>query len=257
MSYASVAANNAPPLEEQPHPDPALLNATPPHHSAILNDTSKVTLVPPEFKEQLQSSTPPSVADFQFDSSSETRHFNNNYSGDKASRQEPSQERPGHSAFFELTKHYLFHPAVAGGLIGLVNIGLLASVGRIFYLRPQLRRDTVAISSAIAATVALVSAESFAYEKYRRTPHGQAEERRVKKEGALIYRRLREQILRPGVLGGFVGLVNAAVLGAVGYISFQNWNRTWDKRTVSAVSLGLLTLWGGEGFIAEKYQRNS
>lgn len=42
-------------------------------------------------------------------------------------------------------------------------------------------------------------------------------------------------------------LVNAAVLGVVGYISFQNWHKTWDKRTVSAISLGLLTLWGGEG----------
>lgn len=87
-----------------------------------------------------------------------------------------------------------------------MNIGLLTSVGRIFYSRPQLRRDTMAISSAIAATVALVSAESFASEKYRKTPRGQAEERRVKKEGALIYRHLHEQIMRPGVLGGFVGL---------------------------------------------------
>lgn len=118
MSYASVAANNAPPLEEQPHPDPALLNATPPHHSAILNDASKVTLVPPEFKEKLRSPTPPAVADLQFDSSSETRQSNVNSSGSKTQRREPSQERPEHSAF-ELIKHYFFRPSVAGGLIGL------------------------------------------------------------------------------------------------------------------------------------------
>ena len=223
MSYASVAANNAPPLEEQPHPDPALLNATPHHHSISPNDISKVTLVPPEFKEQLEASIPPSVTDRRFEPSSETRHSNGNPSGSKARRPGPSQERSERFAFFELTKHYLFRPAVAGGLIGLgacaptviftssyscstVNIGLLASVGRIFYLRPELRRDSVAIASAVAAATALVSAESFVSEKYRRNPSGQAEERRVKKEADWIFQRLREQVMRPGLLGGFAGL---------------------------------------------------
>jgi hypothetical protein len=87
-----------------------------------------------------------------------------------------------------------------------VNIGLLASVGRTFYLRPHLRRDATAISSALAATVALISIEGFAAEKYLQTPRGQEEERRAKKEGALIFRHTHEQIMRPGVLGGVVGI---------------------------------------------------
>jgi hypothetical protein len=42
--------------------------------------------------------------------------------------------------------------------------------------------------------------------------------------------------------------VNAAVLGTVGYFSYVNWDKpTWDRRTVSAVTIGLLTMWGGEG----------
>lgn len=87
-----------------------------------------------------------------------------------------------------------------------MNIGLLASVGRTFYLRPHLRRDATAISSALAATVALISIEGFAAEKYIQTTRGQEEERRAKKEGALIFRHAHEQIMRPGVLGGVVGI---------------------------------------------------
>jgi len=41
---------------------------------------------------------------------------------------------------------------------------------------------------------------------------------------------------------------NAAVLSAVGYYSYLNWDKPkWDRRVVSAVSVGLLTLFGGEG----------
>lgn len=79
-------------------------------------------------------------------------------------------------------------------------------MGRVFYLQPSLRRDTTAISSATAAVITLLSIEGFAAEKYRQTPRGKAEERRAKEEGALIFKHLHEQILRPGVLGGIVGL---------------------------------------------------
>ena len=44
--------------------------------------------------------------------------------------------------------------------------------------------------------------------------------------------------------------VNAGILGTVGYFSYANWDRpTWDRRIVSAVSVGLLTLWTGEGYV--------
>lgn len=43
-------------------------------------------------------------------------------------------------------------------------------------------------------------------------------------------------------------LVNTAVLGTVGFFSYKHWDaRQWDRRVVSAVSVGLLTLWSGEG----------
>jgi hypothetical protein len=42
--------------------------------------------------------------------------------------------------------------------------------------------------------------------------------------------------------------VNTAILGTVGYYSYANWDKpSWDRRTVSAVSAGLIALWGTEG----------
>jgi hypothetical protein len=42
--------------------------------------------------------------------------------------------------------------------------------------------------------------------------------------------------------------VNTAILGTIGYYGYINWDKpSWDRRTVSAISVGLVTLWGGEG----------
>lgn len=131
------------------------------------------------------------------------------------------------------------------------NIGIFAGAARTFYTQPHLRRDTKVISAAVAATVALLSVEGFVVKKYSQTPRGQEEARRAK-EGSLINRFLREQILRPGVLGGILGIVNAGILGAIGYFSYINWDKpTWDRRVVSAVSVGVLALWSGESVVAE------
>jgi len=154
---------------------------------------------------------------------------------------------------FSTVKHYLLRPGVAGGLIGIVNIGLLAGAARAFYVNPALRQDRKVISSTVAASLAILGVEGYLGEAYRKTAAGQEEERRAKEEGAVIYRHLREQILRPGTLGGLVGVINLAILGTIGYFSYENWDRTWDRRMVSAVSAGLLALSVGEGFLAEQY----
>ena len=42
--------------------------------------------------------------------------------------------------------------------------------------------------------------------------------------------------------------VNTAIVGTVGYLSYKHWKAPyWDRKVVSAVSVGLLTLWTGEG----------
>ena len=82
-----------------------------------------------------------------------------------------------------------------------------------------------------------------------------------------MYLQAKEVVLRPGVAGGLAGAceysrdsyvaglgdlsffvsVNVAVIGAVGFISYRHWNQPWDRRVVSAVTVGLLGLSGLEG----------
>ncbi|KAJ7502719.1 hypothetical protein B0H11DRAFT_1986098 [Mycena galericulata] len=225
MSYASVAGTNAPPPSEQPKPDPALLNTTPPTSSEYIDGTKKVNVVP------MPTHNSPRRPHRRLDETKAEGVY-----------------------IWDSAKHILFRPGVAGGLIGLVNIGLLAGAARAFYVQPHYRRDTTAISSTVAATLAILGVEGYAAEAYRKTAAGQEEERKAKEEGALIYRHVKEQILRPGTLGGLVGVINLVILGTVGYFSYENWNRAWDRRIVSAISAGLFTLSIGEGFLAEKYR---
>lgn len=149
-----------------------------------------------------------------------------------------------------------------------MNVGLLSSVGYGFYTKPSLRQNLTAISSAAAGALLLIGTEGYAAEKYRQTPIGRQEERRAREEGTLIYKHLREQVFRPNVLGGLVGLgiveicicqffemfispfflVNTTILGAVGYYTYANWHKPkWNRDVVTAIAFGLLTLWGGEG----------
>lgn len=79
-------------------------------------------------------------------------------------------------------------------------------MGHAYYTQPHLRRDTAIVGSTVVGALALLGAEGYVAEKYRETPSGREEERRAREEGALIYRHAREIVLRPGVLGGLVGL---------------------------------------------------
>lgn len=124
---------------------------------------------------------------------------------------------------WEAAKQYLLRPGLAGGLVGLgescplvhqasihslrsVNLGIIAGVGHTYYAEPHFRRDTTAISSTVAGALALFSLEGYAAERYRKTPRGQDEERRAEEEGSFLYRHACEIVLRPGILGGLVGL---------------------------------------------------
>ena len=62
------------------------------------------------------------------------------------------------------------------------------------------------IVDAFGAAFILLGAEGYAADAYAKTPRGREESRRAKEEGAVLYRHAKETILRPGVLGGAVGL---------------------------------------------------
>ena len=93
-----------------------------------------------------------------------------------------------------------------------MNLGVLGGTAYTFYTKPHLRRDTRAIASTVAAALTLFGAEGFAAEKYRETPRGRREAEKAKKEGAALYRVAREHILRPGVLGGLLGVGESRLL---------------------------------------------
>jgi len=138
--------------------------------------------------------------------------------------------------------------------MGVVNVGILSTLGYYGYTRRDQPWDRRVVSSAVAGTLALFSAEGYVAESYLNTPEGQQEAERAKREGSKFYNQSKEVILRPGVFGGLAGALNVAVIGTVGYFSYLNWNRPWDRQVVSAVTIGLVTLSGLEGWAGKKYK---
>ena len=234
------------------------MNTTPPSSTNVADDSSKVGVVAPDFKERPATET--SVQEVFPERDDTYDNFNDSTSSDPLKRKRRKTHRAvdevkAEGAYiWDTISKYVFRPGVAGGLVGIVNVGLLAGLGRAAYTQPHLLRDRKVVGTAVAATLALTGLEGFAVEQYRKTPAGQAEERKAKEKGTYLYQQLRQQVLRPGVFGGILGLVNLAILGGTGYASYVHWDKpTWDRRIVSAVSAAILAVWGAEGVLAEKF----
>ncbi|KAF8607997.1 hypothetical protein BDV93DRAFT_536730 [Ceratobasidium sp. AG-I] len=256
MSYASVAAHNAPPPSQQPHPDPNLFTTEEDVNGGSLPDVShNVNVAPHDFKSNphtVTSETTPATYE-----SSDDDDGKKNRTGSAKKRAAHARERAQKGLedaeeeglyLWNLIKERVMRPGTAGGIIGVVNVGLLAFAGREFYTKPHLRTNARALGTVAATAAVLLGAEGALAEAYVQTEAGKKEKARAKKEGAAVYRRTREVVLRPGVLGGLVGVLNLGILGGVGYAAYLNWDQPrWDRRTVSAVSAGLLTLALGEG----------
>ncbi|KAF8647036.1 hypothetical protein AX16_006873 [Volvariella volvacea WC 439] len=258
MSYAQVAATNAPPPSEQPQPDPSLLNTTPPSAPSTPDDKVKVSVVSslevprspppeaecPEYEKPSQPPSPPPIP---------------GTSKPKSSKYEKRLREIKAEGFYiwEVAKHYLLRPGVAGGLVGLFNVGCLACFGHAIYNRPALRRDFAFLGKAIGISVALLSLEGHVFSK-------QISKKDIKGKGRMespsppptlpvgtfdeSRRQMKHYFYHPLMLRGTLGFLNAAVLGALGYFTYANWGKpAWDRRVVSSVAVGLLTLWGGEG----------
>ena len=203
----------------QPHPDPALLTTEQSPSNNVIDDTSKVNVVSRDFKEDPSSTY---TSDVYVSEDAESELIDTGRVGKGKGNKRLQEAQAEGTYLWEVTKHYLLRPGVAGGLVGLgeaelfqismlvddfkVNIGLLSSVGYAFYTKPDIRRNISVIGSVAAGTLLLIGTESYAAEKYRETPRGRQEEQRAREEGMLLYKRFHEHIFRPGVLGGLVGL---------------------------------------------------
>ncbi|TFK22602.1 hypothetical protein FA15DRAFT_706253 [Coprinopsis marcescibilis] len=248
MSYASVAAHNAPPQDEWPQPDQALLNTISPTASSIVDDASKINVVSSDFKEHPRSTYEEKIrgqAPLTTGASSEPEEGES-----KKPRHNHHQERL--PAFWQRTTDWILRPGVAGGLLGIVNVGLIAGAGYSFFARPQLRRDPALLGGAAVSAFSIMLAEGYLSKQYVETPEGQRRVRRVKNKGSALARWIDECVHEPTVQHALVATVNAAVAGTVGYLTYRNWDRPWNHRSVSAIVVGVLGLAGLDGYVLEK-----
>lgn len=117
MSYATVTSQNVP--ADQPTPDPALLNTVKPTASGIADDTAKVGVVSPKFKENPATTTstfkPPRYDEEESDSSPHRRTAKNKAKAKRLAR-DTEKEFVHWSA---VAKELVLRPPVAGGLVGV------------------------------------------------------------------------------------------------------------------------------------------
>ncbi|KXN90912.1 Eukaryotic translation initiation factor 3 subunit C [Leucoagaricus sp. SymC.cos] len=229
----------------QPQPDPALLNTSLPKASGIADDTAQVNVVAQSYRDN-----PRAFTSEENELSDESNDNPDSSSGKRRDRRLREAKVEG-AYLWAILKRYILRPEIAGGCLGLVNLGLLGGLGRTLYIKPVLRKDPTFILSAVAATLGLLTIEGLAAEKCGRTPRECAKEREAKEEGAYLYRKTHEIMLKPGVLGGFVGLANTTILGALGYLAYTHWDQPrWDRKTVSSVTIGLIALFSAGGIIS-------
>ncbi|WVO17414.1 hypothetical protein L204_105106 [Cryptococcus depauperatus] len=265
MSYASVTSQN-----KLPKPDPNLAE-NPSHSEAAVapempNSSELPTLVelhPPAEPEPSVSAvapkplSPPPKSSVQLpesgaewekkkvkeeqDIKKKTREFK------KEARNEINKGEDALGPYWEKTKDVVLRPGTLGGLLGVVNVGILSTASYFAYVKRNQPWDQRMVGGVVAGTLALFGAESYLAESYLQTPEGRAEADRAKAEGSKLYLHAKEVILRPQVAGGLVGAINVAILGTVGYLSYKNWNRPWDRQVMGAVAAGLVGLSGIEG----------
>ena len=117
MSYASATSRNLP--ADQPIPDPALLNTTKSTASGVADDTTKVGVVSPNFKENPATTTstfqPLRFDEEESDSSPHRRTAKTKAKGRKLAR-DAEKEAIHWSA---VAKELVLRPPVAGGLVGV------------------------------------------------------------------------------------------------------------------------------------------
>ncbi|CAO1619549.1 unnamed protein product [Parajaminaea phylloscopi] len=81
--------------------------------------------------------------------------------------------------------------------------------------------------------------------------------KKTKEVSAQVQEGWRHLSSDPKAWGTLLGAVNLALLGGLGYFVYNERKnaQTWDRRVVSAVSVGVLGLLGGQGYFAAETAR--
>lgn len=116
MSYANVAANYTP-SEGQAHADPALLNTERPTASNVADDTAKVGLVAPDFKQHPATETSEFQPKTVHISSSQKKGKSPAKRGHRDFNSKEAAQEAAHWA--AVMKEVVLRPGVASGLVGV------------------------------------------------------------------------------------------------------------------------------------------
>jgi len=239
MSYASVTSNNVP--SDQPLPNPALFNTTKPTASGVADDIAKVGVVSSNFKQNPATTTstyqPPRYEE-ESDSSPHhrTKKDNKAKADNKVKAKKLARDAEKEAIHWSaVVKELLFRPPVAGGLIGVVNLGLIGYTGYKFYNEPHLRHDHMFVTSTIAGTAVILGLEGYGAQTL--AP--------VREEEDVLIQYVHQN---PKTTRTLFAILNVGILGATGYLTYSKWNR-WDPRTFATLAAGLASFGLGESYL--------
>jgi hypothetical protein len=84
-------------------------------------------------------------------------------------------------------------------------------------------------------------------------PRRQVEIQRAENALEVYYERAKDLVLRPGALGGLMGVANVGLLSTIGYYAYTRRNVPWDRNYVGATAASVLALFGIEGVVADQF----
>jgi len=134
-----------------------------------------------------------------------------------------------------VAKEVVLRPPVAGGLVGVVNLGLIGYTGYKFYSEPHLRNDHTFVSSTIAGAAIILGLEGYGAQTF--AP--------VRAEEDVLIQYVRQN---PKSTRTFFAVLNVGILGATGYVTYSKWNR-WDSRTFATLAAGLASFGLGSNYL--------
>ncbi|GAA5966267.1 hypothetical protein JCM21900_002135 [Sporobolomyces salmonicolor] len=233
MSYASVAAHNAPPEDQQPHPDASLLErANPPAPSGEDYEGDKVHVVDQDEAEKLRHA----IAHAEALESHVDDDFARARAHQQAREAEERQAQLKARAQAELKETTDEVAAVADGAKA-TGKQLEREAGKLYAEGKEEAKEKWAEGKQEAKELA----GKVEHEAKKDAKKLQKKAAEVEKEG----RALAKQY--PYAASGLVGVVNLALVAVPAYFAYAHWNEPrWDRRIVSAVGVGLASIFGAE-----------
>ncbi|GAA5889195.1 hypothetical protein JCM5296_005831 [Sporobolomyces johnsonii] len=222
MSYASVVAHNAPPEAQQPHPDASLLErAHPPAPSAEDYEGDKVHVVDQDEAEKLRAAM------------AHADELESHVDDDFARARAHQEAREAEERQAQLKARAQAELRETTDKVDAVTDEAKAKGRELEREAGKLYEEGKEEAKEFAGKV-----EKEAKKDVKKLQKKASE---VEKEG----RALAKQY--PYAASGVVGLVNLALIAVPAYFAYAHWHEPrWDRRIVSAVGVGLASIFGAE-----------